>query len=1128
MTVVSGEALLAAEGTMTEVTTSNRAVLNWESFSIQQHETIRFIQPSIDSAVLNRVTGGEMSQLLGLLQSNGQVYLVNPHGVVIGKEGRIDTAAFIASALEIRPEEFVQGQDLHLLGDSVGSVINLGMIQAAGGPVALIAHRVENQGSIEGAIVSLASGHELLLQPSGNTLLFIRPDLKSAGVANSGSISALQAQLQTDGAIQFAINLGDVSQANSLVHEGGRVYLRAVDAPIDISGQIVAHDGDIAIEGAELITFSGHLDVSGETGGKIYLYSEEIRLTDGQLDASGQRGAGEILIGQKESGNAQLIEVAPGVELRADSYLSGDGGRMLLLADGRIDFQGHISAQAFGSSGNGGNVEISARKSLSCPGFSDLRSKEGNFGHFLFDPPNITISTAATGGDNYNDTDLGTQLGLGNVTLTSGAAGVITFVNSAVLTISWSAATTFALNGSSIVTSGASAVNITNSSASTTPFTAVDFRANTGGAPTGTGTFVGINLSNVVINTSSSMGAGAVSMQGLGGDTGSGCTGIYLPSGSITTYTGAIALTGYGGGNGAFGSLNYGLRLVSETCTTYSGAITLVGTSQADTTAGDTNSGVVLQSGTSLVSTATSGAGTISVTGQGALNGDSFNIGVNWAASLTSSNAPIQITGYTGGVGTGNYGVTLGSGSITGTNGASLTITGTGPTTLAGGLGTSSSSVSGHGVYCYGINVTLSSGNIVLAGYGKGTGGDAAGIYFEDLAPATVWNTGSGAITMTGVGSANGTAMFNSGIAINYRPLISTTSGSITLTGTSGTGAGGFNNGIYWQSTKTGAMSSNIFSVSGNIQLTGTSLSGEPAVFIENGNGPYTTGSGNISISATGGDLQLGSSGSSSTTLISTYGSGNITLSTTNSNILIGDTGGQAVTVASSGTGNVSVASAQNLTVAKASITSASTGTITLQASTDIVLGNTVTIQGTDGNILLLGGANITATGSQTIQTTGLSSTITLVADNAYGPLTIGPGLFTLVNTTTLTSSKVNLFAGNPGTSTFPATINGLAYTAGTGSGASYVPGTNELVGTYWYPTLLPPAISIFQISYKKIPPPTAPPAVVVVVATIATTQSTVVPTQVSPQTLTTMMTIGAANQDPQATCGAPSVSIGM
>jgi filamentous hemagglutinin family protein len=74
-----------------QITASDKAIINWKEFSIDLGESVQFIQPQAFSAVLNRVTTGNPSKLFGTLNANGIVYLINPNGIIIGKEGTINT-----------------------------------------------------------------------------------------------------------------------------------------------------------------------------------------------------------------------------------------------------------------------------------------------------------------------------------------------------------------------------------------------------------------------------------------------------------------------------------------------------------------------------------------------------------------------------------------------------------------------------------------------------------------------------------------------------------------------------------------------------------------------------------------------------------------------------------------------------------------------------------------------------------------------------------------------------------------------------------------------------------------------------------------------------------------------------
>ncbi len=148
--VAAGSAAIAGQGssTVTINQASNRAIINWQTFSIGSGELTKFIQPSSSSAALNRVLGGQTSVINGTLSANGQVYLVNGNGILVGPGGMVSANAFTASTRDIADSDFLSG-NLHFKGSGSAGVQNQGTIQALGGDVVLIGKTVDNQGTIE-------------------------------------------------------------------------------------------------------------------------------------------------------------------------------------------------------------------------------------------------------------------------------------------------------------------------------------------------------------------------------------------------------------------------------------------------------------------------------------------------------------------------------------------------------------------------------------------------------------------------------------------------------------------------------------------------------------------------------------------------------------------------------------------------------------------------------------------------------------------------------------------------------------------------------------------------------------------------------------------------------------------
>ena len=89
--------------------TSDRAIIEWQDFSVGEGGTVNILQPDVSSALLNRVTGDVTSVIAGTINANGQVYLVNPNGILITKTGTVNAGAFAASTLDIDNEAFMAG-----------------------------------------------------------------------------------------------------------------------------------------------------------------------------------------------------------------------------------------------------------------------------------------------------------------------------------------------------------------------------------------------------------------------------------------------------------------------------------------------------------------------------------------------------------------------------------------------------------------------------------------------------------------------------------------------------------------------------------------------------------------------------------------------------------------------------------------------------------------------------------------------------------------------------------------------------------------------------------------------------------------------------------------------------------
>jgi filamentous hemagglutinin family protein len=270
-TLPSGGAFTAGSGTIANSANAvtirqatNRGVIDWRSFSIGAGGSVLFQNGS--GATLNRVTGSQMSLILGSLEATGTVYLINPQGVIVGPNGRVKTGGdFVASSLNLPNSLFLPGGALVFDGKSQAVVKNLGSISSTGGNVFLIAGKVTNTGTISApnGSVGIAAGERVLLADSGSDQrIFV-----SAGtgdVTNKGTIAAAQAALKANGGNIYALagNNGGEIRATGTATRDGHVWLVSNSGTTKVSGNISAQNADG--RGGSIET-SGHTVDIGKT-----------------------------------------------------------------------------------------------------------------------------------------------------------------------------------------------------------------------------------------------------------------------------------------------------------------------------------------------------------------------------------------------------------------------------------------------------------------------------------------------------------------------------------------------------------------------------------------------------------------------------------------------------------------------------------------------------------------------------------------------------------------------------------------------------------------------------------------------------------------------------------------------
>jgi len=447
--VVAGQAQISAAGNTVHIhQSSDRAVINWRDFSIQSGESTQFHQPSASSAVLNRVTSTLPSQILGNLQANGQVYLMNPNGIFFGPGAVVNASSFLAATADLAPEEFMAGRFGSLAVSEAGTLRNEGSIRAEDGSVQLLSRAIENSGSLAApkGEVGLYAGRKFYLEPDGGGPIRVQLDLEAGGserrgtgIDQRGSIRAAQARLEANGSI-YALAIqqsgiveatgftarpdgtvvlsapgGNLRQSGTLTARdasgrGGEVVLRAERVETDLASIQTAAGltggGEIRVEAGDTAWVKGRLEVSSASGrgGRLVVTGRRVGFLEGTMDASGGTGGGEILLGGDYLGanpgvrNAEATVLGEGARILADATATGAGGKIILWSEGYTGFFGEVFARGGPVSGDGGFIETSSRNNLQAFGWAEVSAPRGAAGLWLLDPASITISAATVNG----------------------------------------------------------------------------------------------------------------------------------------------------------------------------------------------------------------------------------------------------------------------------------------------------------------------------------------------------------------------------------------------------------------------------------------------------------------------------------------------------------------------------------------------------------------------------------------------------------------------------------------------------------------------------------------------------------------------------------------------------------
>lgn len=234
--------------------TQQQALLNWKTFNVGSDTTVRFDQSAggADAGnwiAFNKITdpSGNPTQILGSIEAQGQVYLINQNGIIFGGGSQVNTHTLVASSLPINDNLISRG----LLNNPDSQFLFSANAQAAGtkGPTpAYTPPALPNTPGNKIGNVTVQAGARIT-SPTSSANVGGRVVLVGPNVENNGTISTPDGQTILAAGMEVGFAAHPSSDASL---RGLDVYIGSVGSyggTATNAGMIDAPRGSVAIAG---------------------------------------------------------------------------------------------------------------------------------------------------------------------------------------------------------------------------------------------------------------------------------------------------------------------------------------------------------------------------------------------------------------------------------------------------------------------------------------------------------------------------------------------------------------------------------------------------------------------------------------------------------------------------------------------------------------------------------------------------------------------------------------------------------------------------------------------------------------------------------------------------------------
>ena len=374
---------------------------SFAEFNVGEGQNVYFANPEGIANIFSRVTGNDVSDIMGTLGVNGgaDLFLINPNGIIFGENASLDVnGSFVASTADSlvfsnyefgatnpdAPPLLTVNMPLGLnLGNNPGSIINRSIAQNSEANLGLEVSEGNNL-SFVGGKIEFEGGQ--VTAPEGM--------IELGGLSTAGTVN-----ISDDGSLNFPRDVAkaDVALSNGAVANvrgagGGNVVINASNLNLSEDSLLIggidsissdATAGDIEINLSDQLTIDRSRILNtvepGGAGnaGNINIITDSILvINDGQIDAStsGMGNGGNITINARgninfdgdDDGTNEIVSSAVSL---VNEQAVGDAGNITIFTEGNFALTngGRVDVGS-NNQGNAGNITIEVMGDLSFEG----------------------------------------------------------------------------------------------------------------------------------------------------------------------------------------------------------------------------------------------------------------------------------------------------------------------------------------------------------------------------------------------------------------------------------------------------------------------------------------------------------------------------------------------------------------------------------------------------------------------------------------------------------------------------------------------------------------------------------------------------------------------------------------